>query len=139
MDSGARRHVARIRALDAQWLEAAARRDLDGMMAIYAPDARELLPDLPPVIGTAAIRAFYATLMSRLPRFAHHFEAHEITVGEAGDLAVVHGTYRFTADTRRPAQTQTGKFVGVWRHLEGDWRLAINISNADPAPPSPAD
>jgi hypothetical protein len=35
-----------IRAQDESWLLAAARRDLDGMMAIYAPEA--LLPDMPP-------------------------------------------------------------------------------------------
>jgi ketosteroid isomerase-like protein len=33
-------HAARIRALDARWLEAAMRRDVDGMMAIYAADAQ---------------------------------------------------------------------------------------------------
>jgi uncharacterized protein (TIGR02246 family) len=131
-------HAARIRALDQQWLEATARRDLDGMMAIYAPDARELLPDLPPLIGTAAIRAFYGNLMGRLPRFAHHFDAQEITVSAAGDLAVVQGRYRFTPDTQLPSQVQSGKFVGVWRRRDGDWRLAINISNSDPASPEPA-
>jgi ketosteroid isomerase-like protein len=60
------------------------------------------------------------------------FEAEEITVGEAGDLAAVRGSYRFTPDTLQPAQVQTGKFVGVWHRREGDWRLVINISNGDP-------
>ena len=138
MDPTAAEHVHRIRALDAQWLAAAARRDLDGMMAIYAPDARELLPDVPPLIGTTAIRGFYANLMQQMPRFAHHFDAQEITVGAAGDLAVLQGTYRFTPDVQVPSQVRSGKFVGVWRHLGGDWRLAINISNSDPPVSSPA-
>jgi uncharacterized protein (TIGR02246 family) len=138
MDATIAGHAARIRALDQQWLEATARRDLDGMMAIYAPDARELLPDLPPLIGTAAIRDFYSKLMGQLPRFAHHFDVQEITVSAAGDLAVVQGSYRFTPDTQLPSQVQSGKFVGVWRRRDGDWRLAINISNSDPASPGPA-
>jgi uncharacterized protein (TIGR02246 family) len=138
MDPTAAEHVHRIRALDAQWLAAAARRDLDGMMVIYAPDARELLPDMPPLIGTTAIRGFYATLMEEMPRFAHHFEAQEITVGAAGDLAVVRGTYRFTPDVQVPGQVHSGKFVGVWRRLGADWRLAINISNSDPPVSPPA-
>ena len=131
-------HADRIRALDQRWLEATARRDLDGMMAIYAPDARELLPDLPALIGTAAIRVFYGNLMRQLPRFAHDFDAQEITVGAAGDLAVVQGKYRFTPDTQMPSQAQSGKFVGVWRRRGGDWRLTINISNSDPAASGPA-
>jgi len=138
MDSAAAEHVHRIRTLDAEWLAAAARRDLEGMMAIYAPDARELLPDVPALIGTTAIRGFYANLMEQMPRFAHHFDAQEITVGVAGDLAVVRGTYRFTPDIQVPSQVHSGKFVGVWRRLGGDWRLAINISNSDPPVPPPA-
>ena len=76
--------------------------------------------------------------MARLPRFTHHFDAQEITVGAAGDLAVVEGRYRFTPDTQLPGQVQSGKFVGVWRRRGGDWRLMINISNSDPASLGPA-
>lgn len=119
MGTGDEQHASRIRALDAQWLQAAGRRDLDGMMAIYASDARELLPDLPPIIGKPAIRAFHARLMTQLPRFAPHLELREIAVAEAGDLAVVQGTYRFTPPTQHPAQVQGGKLLGVWRQLGG--------------------
>jgi ketosteroid isomerase-like protein len=76
--------------------------------------------------------------MEQMPRFAHHFDAQEITVGAAGDLAVVRGTYRFTPDVQVPSKVHSGKFVGVWRHVGGDWRLAINISNSDPPVLPPA-
>ena len=124
--------AARIRAMDASWLTAVARRDVDGMMAIYAPDAQELLPDTPPVVGRDSIRAFYQRLMEQFPRFAHHFEPHEILVAQSGDLAVTRGSYRFTPDTLHPAEVQRGKYVSVWRQRDGEWRLQLNISNADP-------
>lgn len=127
-------HAERIRALDAAWKEAAARRDLDAMMEIYAPDARELLPGMPPIVGRPAIRGFYAELIETYPRFEHEFEAGEILVAASGDLAVVRGTYRFTPDARRPQEAQSGKFVGVWRRRDGAWRLLINISNSDQPP-----
>ena len=95
-------HEARLRRLDAAWKEAAAAHDLDGMMAIYAEDAREILPGMPPIVGREAIRDFYAGLMRTFPRFAHHFEAEEITVSASGDLAVVRGRYRFTPDREQP-------------------------------------
>ena len=129
-------HAAHIRALDEAWKTAAAQRDLDGMMAIYAPDAQELLPDLPAIVGRGAIREFYRGIIEELPRFAHEFKASEIVVAESGDLAVVRGTYRFTADTLRPAEVQIGKFVGVWRRRDGDWQLQMNISNSDQPPAS---
>jgi uncharacterized protein (TIGR02246 family) len=125
-------HGARIRALDESWRAAAARRDLDGMMAIYAPDAEELLPDLPAIVGRDSIRAFYQQLFRECPRFAHDFEPHDISVARSGDLAVVRGTYRFTPDTANPKTASAGKFVGIWRQVDGDWRLQINISNGDP-------
>ncbi len=127
--------ASRIRALDAAWARAAARRDLDGMMAIYAPDAEELLPGSPPLVGLQAIRRFYGELLERFPRSSHEFEPVTITVALSGDLAVARGWYRFTADTLHPEQSQRGKFVSVWARREGDWRLLINISNGDD--PSP--
>jgi uncharacterized protein (TIGR02246 family) len=125
----------RIRALDAAWTAAAARRDLDGMMAIYAPEAQELLPGSPALVGRDAIRHFYEGLIEQLPRFAHQFEVTAITVAGGQDLAVVRGAYRFTADTPHPAGVQVGKFVGVWVHQGGDWRLQLNISNSDRTTP----
>ena len=124
-------HIEQIRVLNEAWKAAAAQRDLEGMIAIYAPDAQELLPDMMPIVGRDAIREFYRGLIEALPRFAHQFEAHEIIVAESGDLAVVRGSYRFTADTLRPAEVQTGKFVGIWRRRDEDWRLQMNISNSD--------
>ena len=130
--------AAQIRALGASWLGAAARRDLDGMMAIYAADAQELLPNMPSLVGRDAIRAFYQGLIEQLPRFTHEFAPDEITVATAGDLVVVRGSYRFTPDTLKPQDVDVGKYVGVWRYRDGEWRLSINISNSNqPAPPSP--
>jgi uncharacterized protein (TIGR02246 family) len=131
----ASRHADRIRELDEGWLEAAARRDLDGMMAIYAPEAHELQPGLPPIIGRDAIREFYLGLIERLPRFRHSFTMDEVTIAESGDLAIVRGTYQFIPDDSVPEQADLGKFVAVWVFASGDWKLQINISNSDgPSP-----
>lgn len=127
----ASRHADRIRELDEAWLEAAARRDLDGMMAIYAAEAQELLPGLPPIVGREAIRKFYRELIERLPRFRHAFAMDEVTIAESGDLAIVRGAYQFVADSSIPDQVDIGKFVGVWVFHSGDWKLQINISNSD--------
>lgn len=127
-------HQQRLDALQARdraWKAAAAERDLDGMMAIYAPDAREMLPGMPAVEGREAIRDFYAGLIEQFPRFAHHFEADDIILSDSGDLAVVRGRFRFTADTRKPDEVQAGKFVGVWEYDGERWWLKINISNSD--------
>jgi hypothetical protein len=33
-------------------------------------------------------------------------------------------------DERWPENAQMGKFIGVWRRRDGDWRLQFNMSNA---------
>ncbi|HET8712301.1 MAG TPA: nuclear transport factor 2 family protein [Gemmatimonadales bacterium] len=129
----ATRHAERIRELEQSWMDAVARRDLGAMMAIYAPEAQELIPGQPGIVGREAIRAFYDSVLEAFPRLRHSFDLQEITISEAGDLAVVRGTYRFTPDADIPDEIEIGKFVGVWIYSEGDWRLQINISNPDEA------
>jgi uncharacterized protein (TIGR02246 family) len=97
-------HAARIRGLDESWKAAAARRDLDGMLAIYADDAQELLPGLAPIVGREAIRKFYGRVLEQLPHCVYAFEGHETVVAQSADLAVVRGSYRFT-----PGRTLAGK------------------------------
>jgi uncharacterized protein (TIGR02246 family) len=128
----------RIRTLDHQWLAAEARRDFAGMMAIYAPDAREMLPGMPAVVGRDSIEALFRAVHARFPRFVHRFVPDTIAVAASGDLAVVRGRYRFAPDSLKPDEQEVGKFVGVWQREGGLWRLAIDISNSDrPAPRAP--
>lgn len=125
------RHVERIRELDDAWLAAVRRRDLDGMMTIYASDAQELLPGIPALIGRDAIRDFSRRQLELLPRFDHAYGIEEAMIAESGDMAVVRGSYRFTFDEDSPEEFDIGKFVRVWVYVSGDWRLQINILNSD--------
>jgi len=120
----------RIRAADSAFLEAMAARNFDGMMAIYASDARELLPNLPPIEGRDSIEAFFKGLAARNPRFVHRFAPEEVTVAASADLAVVTGTYRFTPDSLQRDVYSAGKFAGIWRREGDEWRLAIDIASS---------
>lgn len=33
--------------------------------------------------------------------------------------------------------TERGKYINVWKQLNGEWRIQANIWNADPAPVVP--
>lgn len=105
------------------------------MMAIYAIDAQELLPDAPPIIGRPAIEAFYSQLMNDHPRFVHSMEVDEVTVASSGDLVVVRGRFSFTPDASETGRVSEGKFVGVWQWNVDDCYLKYSISNAS-APPA---
>lgn len=126
--------VSEICALNDAWSAAAAKRDLDGMLAIYAEDACELLPGLPTIAGRDEIRSFYGRLLRDLPRFQHAFTPYTATVADSGDLVVMRGSYRFVPDADDPSTFETGKYVGVWCRIADEWRLVLNISNGDGEP-----
>jgi uncharacterized protein (TIGR02246 family) len=132
----ATRHADRIRELNESWLAAARRRDLDGMMAIYTPEAQELMPGQPAFVDREAIREQYRQLIETSPHFHHTFALDEVTIAVSGDLAVVRGSYRFLFDEHAPERVDVGKLVSVWVYLAGDWRLQLIISNSD-TPPEP--
>src|SRR4051812_24339383 len=67
-------------------------RDLDGLMALYAPDAPPVLPGGPVLTGTAAIREAYAGLIEMGGRMTIR-SRYAI---EAGDLAVLSNEWSYT-------------------------------------------
>jgi uncharacterized protein (TIGR02246 family) len=127
----ATRHAERIREREDFWCLAVARRDVDAMMEMYAPDAHELVAGQPAMTGHEAIRDFYRGVLDEFPRLRQSFDLQEITIAESADLAVVRGTYRFTPNADVPGDVEIGKFVGVWIFFQGDWRLQVNIANSD--------
>jgi uncharacterized protein (TIGR02246 family) len=66
--------------------------DLDGLVALYAPDATLVLLDGTTVTGTDAIRAQYADLLEMKPRMAIRSRY----VIEAGDLALLSNEWTLT-------------------------------------------
>src|SRR2546430_17272969 len=117
--SSATRQADRIRELNESWLAASRRKDLDGMMAIYAPDAQELPPGQPAVVGRDAIRELYRQLITDFPRFNHMFALDEVTIAESGDLAVVRGSGRLLGARQRRNPDHTGQPLAGWAHPPG--------------------
>jgi ketosteroid isomerase-like protein len=68
-------------------------RDLDGLMALYAPDASLVLPDGSTITGTEAIREAYAGLIEMGGRMT----VRSRYAIEAGDLAVLSNEWSWTA------------------------------------------
>src|SRR3954451_1921246 len=67
--------------------------DLDGLMALYAPDATMVLPDGSTVTGTEVIREQWAGLLAMKGRMTLR-SRYAI---EAGDLAILSNEWTFTA------------------------------------------
>ena len=117
------------------WVERYAAHDAAGVAALYTEDAQLLPPDAGTVTGRAAIQEFVA--QTNRPGGA----ALEIATLETrvfGDWAHRQGRYvlRTPGDAQGPGAT--GKFMELWKKVDGRWLIHREIWNAD-APPPPAD
>ncbi len=125
--------AARIRALEQQSFADVAARRMDAVTALYARDAQMLRANAPTVHGHDSIAAVFRGMTDQWPNFRNEFRADSVMVAKSGDVAVVTGMYRFTPDTTHPAAFDVGKYLGVWRREDGDWRIALDMTNSDGA------
>jgi uncharacterized protein (TIGR02246 family) len=93
--------------------------DLDGLMALYAPDAAMVLPDGSTVTGTEAIREQWAGLLAMKGRMTLR-SRYAI---EAGDLAILSNEWTFTADELTMGAT-TAEVAR--RQADGGWLYVID-------------
>lgn len=93
--------------------------DLEGLMALYAPDATLVLMDGSAVTGTAAIREQYAGLLEMHGRMS----VRSRFVIEAGDLAVLSNEWTLTVgdDTMSAITAEVAR-----RQTDGGWLYVID-------------
>lgn len=120
-----------IRALIPAWLDAVRRKDAAAIARFYAPDGRFMVPNAPIAEGHAAVSGLWNHLLS-LPGAALTFGPTHIEAAAGGDLAFEIGTYALGFDRAGAARVEDrGKYVVVWKRLDGAWKAAADILNSD--------
>jgi uncharacterized protein (TIGR02246 family) len=112
------------------WLQLVEARDAAGIAELYAEDGAVMPPNALIGRGRTAIQQTWASMM-RTPGFSLTFVPEQIVVSSSGDMALDHGTYRLTIAPNGTTQTDTGKYVVVWRKIGREWRVAADIFNSD--------
>jgi uncharacterized protein (TIGR02246 family) len=131
VDTGADERA--IREQVARWLQFVKAKDAAAIADLYAEDGAVMPPNAPIGKGRAAVRQAWASMMGT-PGFDLTFRPEQIVVSSSGDMALDRGTYRLTVAPAGATQTDTGKYVVVWRKVGGDWRAAADIFNSDLPP-----
>ena len=130
-----------LMAVDREWSQTT--KDLDKFVSYFAADATAYAPGMPAVTGTDALRKTMSDMMAA-PGFALSWTATEAEVAASGDYGHTAGTYEMSM----AGGTEKGKYVTVWKKVDGAWKASEDIFNSDgpaPAPPvqhatvSPAD
>ena len=113
-----------------RWLQLVKAKDAAGIAELYAEDGAVMPPNAPIGKGRTPIQQTWASMM-RTPGFDLTFVPEQIVVSSSGDMALDRGTYRLTIAPDGTTQTDTGKYVVVWRKIGGEWKAAADIFNSD--------
>lgn len=119
-----------IRGQVARWHELIKAKDAAAIAQLYVEDGAVMPPNAPIGKGRAAIEQTWAGLLA-IPGFELLILPEEITVSDAGDMALDRGTYQLTVAPSGEPVNDTGKYVVVWRKVDGEWKAAADIFNSD--------
>ncbi len=116
-----------------QYQAAVKARDAKRVAALYAEDAVLMPPDTPAIKGRNAIGQDYARNFKESP--SSELTITPISSEASGDLGYIQGEFVF----KDRSAHMRGKYVEIWKRLNGQWQLLYDIfnSNERPAPPTP--
>lgn len=119
-----------IRQLTQDWALACNNKQLDDMLALYAPDAIVLRPNVPPVRGTAAIREFF---FSALEAGLGDVEMETLRVELFGDVAYETGRCNMLVPMAMgKRREERGKYVIIYaKQKSGDWQTVVDCWSTD--------
>jgi ketosteroid isomerase-like protein len=114
-----------LKATQDVWQSAYDAEDSAALAALYAEDAALMPPNNNSVIGRAAIEVFWADFKAS----GVGIEIQDTEVYAQGDDGYTVGAY--TASDASGATVDEGKYVVIWRHVDGKWQNLYDIWNSN--------
>jgi len=119
---------------DAEWAAVASEgRDVECILSYWTDDAVVLPPNMPAVIGNAALRQYVESSL-QIPGFRITWSSTDVAMSPDAQLAYLVSRNAITANAPdgRPVTTY-GRAITIWRRdSEGQWRCAVDMWNAEP-------
>ena len=125
--------VADVDAVAKAFHEGVANRDAAALANLYHPDARFLVPNMPPCEGSAQIQA---AMQGLLDMGARSLDLEPLDVRESGDMTIEYGRYALGLEPEgSPPVTDVGKYIVVHEtRPDGTTRILFDIFNSNQAP-----
>ncbi len=121
---------AQIKEISAKWVAAFKQRDFAMIEALYASDGLLLPSNSPPIEGPKAIVEVWKS-WAELPNVEVVFGVNRIEASSSGDMAYDYGWYTFAFDTDDGRFEDEGKYIVVWKRVDGAWKIAADILNTN--------
>ena len=118
-----------IRDLDARWLQAAQARDTAGDAAMFATDGVAYREHVDPLVGPAAYQAWLTKFQADNPKVNASWSTDTIRIADSGELAVQTGEFHLTGLGPKGDREDRGRFVTVWKKVNGEWKVAHDIGS----------
>lgn len=110
--------------------------DTSAIGALFLEDGVEIMPGMPLTKGRDAVKKELASVVASMKDLKLEMVGDaEVTVADAGDLAVVRAPYRMSyVDAKRKPIQDHGTSLTVFRKVDGTWKILIdtNISEVPP-------
>lgn len=119
-----------IRSLVDRWHQLIDAKDAAAIAQLYTEDGAVMPPNAPIGQGRSVIEQTWAAML-QTPGFDLAIVPEEIVVSSSGDMALDRGTYRLVVTPDGTESVDTGKYVVVWRKIDGEWQAAADIFNSD--------
>lgn len=121
---------AAIRQQISRWGDLIKAKDAAAIAQLYTEDGAFMPANAPIAKGRGAIEQNWAGLLAT-PGFELAIAPEQITVSASGDMALDRGAYQLTVAPAGTKQVEKGKYVVVWRKIDGEWKAAADIINSD--------
>lgn len=126
-----------VRQRDMDFSKATSAGDMAAIQAFHAPDAVMMMDNEPAAKGASAVDDMFSAMLAT-PGFNVSWEVDDVQVAQSGDMAVSTGHYTMTTQGPTGPVEDRGKYLTVWKKINGIWLVSHDIANSDlPAPGAP--
>ena len=125
-----------IRALGDQWQRDIAAKNVDGIVALFAPDGMVMMSHAPVATGSTALRGVWSEV-AKTPGLSLSWTPTKIEV-VSPTRAIEYGTYTDSWDTPEGKAKDAGTYVTIWHKINGKWRVALDAPNTSTPLPAAA-
>jgi uncharacterized protein (TIGR02246 family) len=116
-------------ARDAEWAQTA--KNVDKYVEFFTPDGTVAVAGMPNVAGAKNIKDMLEPLVTS-PGYDMKWKATRVAVASSGEIGYTAGTYAETTQNANGTPvTETGRFVTVWKKVDGVWKVLEDAAGPD--------
>ena len=104
-------------------------KDIEKTAGFFAEDGIIMPAQSVSIAGRKNIQEWFGLWLTN-PDVTSTFRPETIEVAISGDIAYDKGTFYYLMENKKYRVEDSGKYVIVWKKIEGEWKAILDISNS---------